>query len=369
MRIVNLKTKNFRNLFSLDLKLNSGITILYGKNGQGKTNIVESIYVLSKTSSFRTNHNKELIEYQSDDAKLTALCVLKQRNITCEIDITKEGKMCFVNKIKLNRVSEYLGNINAICFSPDDVGIFKDSPGIRRHLLDRELSSLFPLYMKHLSIYHQYLEQRNSLLKQKNVFDKNLLEIIDTNMLNASYEIYKGRNWLLEKLEEILPSIYRKISGNEDEVKIQFRTFLRENNKDEYLKKGKDIYQNNLNKDLEKSFTALGIHRDDFQIYLNDRLIDVYGSQGQQRIMALSLKLSIGEIIAKTSKEEPIIILDDVFSELDEYKQKNLFDYIKNKQQVFITCTEYETVVNNNQDLHFDYIKIEHGKVVERGSK
>lgn len=368
MKIVNLKIKNFRNLISLDLNFKDGLTILYGDNGQGKTNIVESIYILAKTSSFRTNSQKELINFQNDEANLFARCVLKHRNIDCQINISKEGKTCFVNKIKLDKVSEYLGKLNAVCFSPDDVSLFKDSPSGRRQLMDRELSSLFPLYIKHLNIYLQYLQQRNNLLKQKEKIDYSLLDIINKGILQEAYEIYKGRKWLINKLENLMPNIYNKISGIKQEISIIYKPFIEENELEKYLVTGQKVFLNNLTKDLEKGYTISGIHREDFQILLNNKAIDSFGSQGQQRLMALVLKLSLAEIYNRASKEEPVIILDDVFSELDKDKQNNLMEYLKNKQQVFITCTEYKNIIETRNFNNLEVLKISKGNVVERGS-
>lgn len=347
---------------------NEGITFFYGKNGQGKTNIVESIYVLSKTSSFRTNHHRELIRYQNDEADLQTVIQLKRRKIQCNIHLTKDGKTCYLNKIKCNRVSEYLGNCNVICFTPDDVTIFKDSPSLRRSLLDRELSSLFPLYMKHLSLFYQYLEERNAFLRQNQSDKEHFLQILNTSLIEASYEIYKGRIWLINKLKDELPTIYTQICGRKDDIRIEFKTYLNILEKEKYQQEGIQILEKNENRDFEKGFTTQGIHRDDFQIYLNDKAIDIYGSQGQQRMIALILKLAMSEIITKVNNDEPILILDDVFSELDEEKQEHLLDYIRKKEQVFITCTKYQKIIKK-YDARFHFLEIENGKIVERSTK
>lgn len=364
MLINKLKLKNFRNIKELDVTFDSPITIFYGDNGQGKTNIVESVYLLSNATSFRTSYFKEMIANDFNEAIIEGKVNEKKRTSKFKINLQKNGKTAFINDVLINKVSEYIGRFNAICFSPEDVSLFKDSPSIRRHFLDKELSSLFPIYIKQLIVFKNVLEQRNALLK-KNV-DEITLDILDDKLVEASYDVYKRRKWLINKISEFASNIYKQITSQSQQIRIVYNTFLDEIDKDTYLSKAKKIYKTNFAKDLEKMYTLTGIHKDDFKVYLNDLEIDMFASQGQQRLISLSMKLAVAEIISKANKEEPIIILDDAFSELDANKKRKLFDYVLNKRQVLITCTDYKNIVSANKSNKITVVLVKSGSVVER---
>ncbi len=364
MLLNNLTLKNFRNISDLNLSFDKPLTIFYGDNGQGKTNIVESIYLLSNASSFRTSYFKEMIANEKDFSVIEGKIVNPNKTDKYKIVLSKSGKSAFINEVVINKVSEYIGKINAVCFSPEDVSIFKDSPSIRRHFLDKELSSLFPVYVKQLIAFKEALEQRNSLLK--GAVDKNLLDVIDDKLIETSYDVFKRRKWIIDKIIEFATIIYKNITNETQQIRIVYNTYLNEINKEEYFKKAKKIYQDNLKKDIEKKYTNVGIHKDDFKVYLNDLQIDMYASQGQQRLIALSMKLAVVEIISKANKQEPIVILDDAFSELDLLKKQKLFNYVLNKKQVFITCTDYKNIVDSNK-ANVTLLHISNGNVIERG--
>ena len=364
MFINSLNLNNFRNIKNLKISFDSPLTIFYGENGQGKTNIVESIYLLSNAISFRTAYFKEMIQNDQEESIVEGEFELLKRKQKFKISLKKNGKSAFINDVLVNKFSDYIGKVNAICFSPEDVSLFKDSPSIRRQFLDKELSSLFPIYIKQLIIFKNVLEERNNLLKQK--MDYNLLDVIDDKLIESSYDVYKRRKWLILKIIEFATQIYKKITNQAQQIKIVYNTFLDEDDKETYFKKAKDIYKRSLKKDEEKTYTNYGIHKDDFKVYLNDMEIDMYASQGQQRLISLCMKLAVVEIIKKASKVEPIIILDDAFSELDANKKTKLFNYILQKEQVFITCTDYKNIVNINKNLKVTLIHIKDGKVLER---
>lgn len=364
MLISKLKLINFRNIKELTISFDNPITIFYGDNGQGKTNIVESVYLLSNATSFRTSYFKEMIANDSFYSIVEGHVEEKNKKSKFKINLQKNGKTAFINDVLINKVSEYIGKVNAVCFSPEDVSLFKDSPGIRRHFLDKELSSLFPIYIKQLIVFKNVLEERNSLLKKS--VDEITLDILDDKLVEASYEVYKRRKWLIEKVMFFANDIYQKITSENQQIKIVYNTFLNEKDKDEYLSKAKSIYKASFKKDKEKMYTNIGIHKDDFKVYLNDLEIDMFASQGQQRLISLAMKLAVVEIITKANKKEPIIILDDAFSELDVEKKRKLFDYVSNKQQVMITCTDYKNIININKNKKITTIHIKDGQVVER---
>jgi len=363
MLITKLQLSNFRNISKLNLNFDNSLTIFYGENGQGKTNIVESIYALANGQSFRTSYVKEMIEKNKSEATIIGEINGSKRKEKYQVILTETKKAAFVNDIVEPKFSDYIGKLNAICFSPEDVFIFKDSPSARRKFLDKELCSLFPIYIKQLILYKSVLEQRNDLLKGN--IDNNLLEVLDEKLIESSYDIYKRRKWLVSKIEEFATVIYKKLTNESQKISMVYHTFLNEDDKDSYLEKGCKVFKNNLRKDKEKMFTTTGIHKDDFQVFLNDKEVDMFASQGQQRLVSLCVKLAVTEIVTKATKQEPIIILDDAFSELDANKKENLFNYVSNKNQVFITCTDYKNIVNN-KNLKITLLKISNGNVVGR---
>ena len=366
MIVEKLSLRSFRNIQQLNLSFDRPITILYGDNGQGKTNIVEGIYLLSNTTSFRTSYYKEMINNENDEAIVEAKVVTSKRKENHKVVLKKNGKVVYLNDIVITKLSDYIGKINVVCFSPEDVSLFKDSPGTRRQFLDKELSCLFPVYIKQLIIFKNVLEQRNALLKE--TVDNTLLEVIDDKLIESSYDVYKRRKWLVDKLQTFSTNIYRKITNENQTIKITYHTFLDEFDKEKYCSKAKEIYNNSFKKDVEKMYTNYGIHKDDFKVFLNDLEIDMYASQGQQRLISLCLKLAIVEIITKANKEEPIIILDDAFSELDASKKEKLLDYVLNKKQAFITCTDYKNIVYKDTKHQITVLHVKDGKVLERST-
>lgn len=366
MFIDSLVLNNFRNISNLKLVFDNPVTILYGVNGSGKTNIVESIFLLSNATSFRTSYFKEMIQNGKNESEIEGEIKTLNRKQKFKISLNKNGKIAYINDLLINKVSDYIGKAIAVSFSPEDVSLFKDSPGERRHFLDKELSSLFPIYIKQLIAFKNVLDERNTLLKQK--IDYDLLDVIDDKLIEASYDVYKRRNWLITKIIEFATQIYMDITNQSQQIKIVYHTFLNEMDKQQYYLKAKEIYKKSLKKDEEKMYTNIGIHKDDFKVYLNDMEIDMFASQGQQRLISLCMKLAVVEIIKKANKTEPIIILDDAFSELDSFKKKKLFNYILKKEQVFITCTDYKNIIDENKNNKVTLLHIKEGKVFERGS-
>ena len=365
MYLNKLSIDGFRNLSLINFKFDAPVNVFYGNNGQGKTNIVESIYYLTCTSSFRTSYFKELIGYDHDEATVTGEIKTNQRKVKHKVITKKTGKALFINDIAIKRTSDYIGKINAVCFSPEDVMLFKESPSIRRHFLDIELSSLFPVYVKELINFQKIIEKRNDLLKG-DLIDDSLLEIITLKMVETSYEIYKRRKWLLIKLDEMATAIFKELTASNHRIKITYQTYLDEPNKEQYYEKATSLYKRWLSKDKEKTFTQQGVHKDDFIVYLDNKEIDMYASQGQQRLISLCLKLAVCEIIAKACNDFPLVILDDAFSELDNKKKEALFDYICKKEQVFITCTDYKQIIRKRPSARVCLHEIKDGKVIER---
>ena len=338
MWINKIKVNNFRNYDNEEIELNKNINIFYGENAQGKTNIIEAIFLSSMGKSFRAKKDKEMIKLSENKAMIEILFNKKDRDGKIKIELQNK-KNVYLNGIKLKKLSELLGNINIVIFTPDDINILKGGPQNRRRFLDIMISQLKPNYMYNLNLYLKTLEQRNNYLRQIKEYnkDENLLEIWDEKLAEYAFNIYNYRNEFINKIK----NIHSEITNNKEEIEIEYLTECE--NKEKYLKLLKDRRK----LDIIKGYTTKGIHRDDFIIYINKKELNIYGSQGQHRTAILSLKLSELNIIYEETGEYPILLLDDFMSELDEKRREHFLKNIKNTQ-IIITSTEKFDIENNN---------------------
>ena len=332
MWINSIKISNFRNYKNLSIKLNKGINVFYGENAQGKTNIIESIFLCSIGKSFRTNKEKELIKFNEENCIVEIDFEKSDREGNISINIGNR-KNIFVNKIKIKKLSELLGNINVVIFTPDDINILKGGPQNRRKFLDVMISQLRPKYMHLCSVYQKTLDERNTYLKNTENYNYDLLDIYDEKLVEYGCEIYKYRNEFIEKIKNKIKDIHKNITNDKENIEIKYTSNCEDKN--EYLK----LLKERRKLDFIKGYTTKGIHRDDFQIFLNELPVDVYGSQGQHRTAVLSLKLSELQVIYDEIGENPILLLDDFMSELDEFRRTSFLENIKDTQ-VIITCTD-----------------------------
>ena len=367
MWIRKIKINNFRNYKNQEINLNKKINIFYGKNAQGKTNIIEAIYLCSIGKSFRTNKEKELIKFNEDNCDVEIDFEKSDRDGNIRINIGNK-KSIFVNKIKIKKLSELLGNINVVIFTPDDINILKGGPQNRRKFLDVMISQLRPKYMHIYSLYAKTLEERNTYLKnienkqsllfhnKKNeseiLINDDLLEIYNVKLAEYGYEIYKYRKEFIEKIKNKIKIIHNNITENKEEIEIEYTSNCE--NKEKYL----ELLKERKKLDIIKGYTTKGIHRDDFKILINNLPVDVYGSQGQHRTAVLSLKLSELQVIYDEIGENPILLLDDFMSELDEERRKSFLENIKNTQ-VIITCTD-KFEINANE---INYFNVDNGEI------
>ena len=356
MWIKEIKLMNFRNYDEQKIKLHENINVFFGENAQGKTNIIESIYLSSIGKSFRTNKEKELIKFNKEKAFVDISYEKSDRDGNIKIEIG-DKKQVYLNGIKIKKLSELLGNINIVIFTPDDINILEGGPQNRRKFLDVMIGQLRPNYIHVLTLYLKTLEQRNNYLKQIKLENKNeeLLEIWDEKLADYGIKIYEYRKEFIEKIINKIKIIHKEITQNKEEIEIKYFSDLttRQNFINELKSKRK--------LDIIKGYTTKGVHRDDFVVYINGKQVDIYGSQGQHRTAVLSLKLAELQVIYDEIGEEPILLLDDFMSELDENRRKNFFNYIKNIQ-VIVTCTE-KIVLENLK--YFSYNVID-GKVIEK---
>jgi DNA replication and repair protein RecF len=332
---------NFRNYKGLFLEFNEKINLIIGKNGQGKTNLVESIYMLSIGKSFRTNKDKELIKFGENNLYIDARIYRDDETKEIEVLIDNKNKGIKVNKISIIKISELLGNFNVVVFSPEDLKLVKDGPKERRSFIDKEISQLIPKYYNNLQRYRKTLFQRNKLLKNFSI-DINLLEVYDEELAKYGSYIYITRRDFVKKLSDISKKFHKELTGNKEELSLIYKTQIDLNDSDDY----NSVYQKLKSKlfesrehDIYNKITRYGIHKDDIEIYIDDIDVRLYGSQGQQRTASISLKLSEIELIKNEVGEYPVLILDDVFSELDEYRQKLLVEKL-NDIQIFITTAD-----------------------------
>ena len=334
MLITNLKIKNFRNYEDLNLKLNKNINIFYGNNAQGKTNIIESIFLCAIGKSFRSNKDKEMIKFNEDFLNIEINYEKSDRDGKIKIDIS-DKKEIYLNGIKTKKLSELIGKINIVLFTPDDINILKNGPKMRRRFLDMMISQLRPNYIYCLNMYAKILEQRNIYLKQIKLENKNseMLDIWDLKLVEFGEKIFNYRKEFIEKIKNKINEIHKKITNNNEKIKIEYISdFKNKENFYSTLKENKKI-------DIIRGATTKGIHRDDFIIYLNENNVSIYGSQGQNRTAILSLKMSELQVIKDEIGENPILLLDDFMSELDEERRNNLLNNI-GETQVFVTCTD-----------------------------
>ena len=346
MQIKSLELKNYRNYENLSIDFDKGINIIYGENAQGKTNILESIYMCGLGKSHRHNKENEIIKLNQNEAHIKAEFL--KDNITQRIDIhikKNKNKGIAINQFPIKRLSELYGKISIVIFSPEDLEIVKQGPFYRRNFINQELWQVDPIYFDDLINYSKILKQRHELFKKiekepekkEELFET--LEIWDLQLVNYGKKIIERRRSFLDQLNEIIFDIHYEITEGKEKIKLVYEPSVDEENFYEELLKNREkdrIYKN----------TSVGPHRDDFSFIEDNKNLRTYGSQGQQRTCVLSLKLAEIKIIEILNKEKPILLLDDVLSELDRNRQQKLLKSIGDTQTV-ITCTGVDEFVEN----------------------
>lgn len=349
MYIKKLKLHNFRNYPSLNVTLTKGINIIYGENAQGKTNLLESIYVLGLTKSHRSFIDDNLINKDGDYLTIEGIVNNNKLDNKLNVYIDSKLKVLKFNNNTIKKISDYISIMNIIIFYPDDLDLIKGSPQIRRKYINLELSQLYSNYYILVNEYNKILKLRNEYLKKINKkisIDKNYIEILTGYLIDKSIMIYKMRSKFICRINEYCSNIYKDIMNLEGfsvKYKPSIEIDLNNPNLHDYLK---EEYAKKFDYDIRICSTSIGPHKDDFEFYLGDKNLKFYGSQGQQRIAVLSLKLSEIEIFKKYKDSTPILLLDDIFSELDYKKQNNLLKYINRDIQTIITTTDLNNLDN-----------------------
>ena len=359
MIIKSLKIKNFRNYELLDIEFDNATNIFCGNNAQGKTNILEAIYMSGTTKSHRGTKDRDMIRFENEESHIET--IVEKRGIPFQIDIhlkKNSPKGIAVNKIPIKRASELFGIINIVFFSPEDLNIIKNGPSERRRFMDLELAQLDKVYLSNLSNYNRIVNQRNHLLKdisnKGNL--KETLDIWDEQLIHYGNKVIKRREQFIDEINEIIYNIHNKLTGNKENLKLGYESNLRHLSFEQALSKYRD-------RDLRLKSTTCGPHRDDINFMVEDLDIRRFGSQGQQRTAALSLKLSEIHLVKKLINDTPILLLDDVLSELDKYRQNYLLDSI-NDIQTLITCTGLDEFVNHRFSIN-KVFRVEQGRVAK----
>lgn len=359
MIIKSLKLSDFRNYENLDMDFSEGVNILYGDNAQGKTNLLESIFVAATTKSHRGSKDKEMVRIGKEESHIRLNLLKNDIGHRIDMHIKRNSpKGAAIDSIRIKKSSELYGMLHVISFSPEDLYLIKEGPSERRRFMDMELCQLDRLYISCLSDYNKLLFHRNNLLKQI-PYNRELINTIDVwNAQLASYgkRIIETREIFIGDIAEIVKEKYNQITDGKEELITTYKPNCEKENLEREL-------SSNIEKDIEMRTTSKGPHRDDISFEINGMNVRAYGSQGQQRSVALSLKLAEIELVKRKIKDTPVLLLDDVLSELDRNRQERLLSEI-GFLQTFITCTGIEEFVENrkNKDSIFHVVN---GKITK----
>ena len=359
MFIEQLALTNYRNYKTLDLSFSPKINVLIGENAQGKTNIMESIYVLSMAKSHRTSNDRDLIRWDQDYGKIEGSIQRKYGRLPLELVVSKKGKRARVNHLEQKRLSLYIGQLNVVMFAPEDLNLVKGSPSVRRRFLDMEIGQISPVYLHDLLTFQKVLKQRNAILKNnrgKSNFNDVMFDVYTEQYIQVAVQIIRKRFYFMELLQKWAEPIHKGISRGMETLKVTYGT-LKGIESGQTQEEMESVLEQRLlemrTRELERGLTLIGPHRDDLHFFVNGYDIQTFGSQGQQRTTALSLKLAEIELVKQEVGESPVLLLDDVLSELDDFRQSHLLNTIQGEVQTFVTTTniagiDHETIRKAN---------------------
>ncbi len=355
--------KNYRNYDELILDFNDNLNIIIGDNAQGKTNLLESIYVLAVTKSFLSINDKNLIMFDSRYSLVKGSLNNSTSFDELEVLISEAGKIVKINKKEIKKLSDYISKLNVIIFSSDSIRIFKDSPMSRRKYFNIQISQINKIYLSNLSNYNLLLRQRNEFLKIIDIHKKNdmdYLDVLDEKYINLSLNIYDYRKKYIDLVNKYIDNIFYSITGIK-ELKLVYSSNIDGFDKDLF----KDKLRSNLNREIQYKSTFLGPNRDDYFFELGGKNLSLYGSQGQIRSAVLALKLAEVKLFTDVLSDTPILLLDDIFSELDITKRNNIVKYLSNEVQTIVTTTDIENIEEKIRKKANVY-KIKNGKIISR---
>lgn len=358
MHLNHISLTNFRNYEHASLDFAEQVNIFIGRNAQGKTNLLESIYFLALARSHRTNKDQELTHFKKQRTQVTGSVQVRDQEVTLSLELSSRGKQAKSNHIERKKLSEYIGTLNVIMFAPEDLELVKGSPAVRRSFIDRELGQMDKVYLYHLTQYQQILKLRNEYLKQlrrKKVKDLLYLNILTEQLAAEGAEVLARRLLFVKQLEAWASPILADISTQQETLTLAYEASLPQ--LEEVLADTEpaaqvktlygaylEHYETLTSREIEQGTTTIGPHRDDLSFFINEQNVQKYGSQGQQRTTSLSVKLAEIELMKAQTGEYPILLLDDVLSELDDDRQTQLLYSIQKKVQIFLTTTSLEGV-------------------------
>ncbi len=343
MYLQSLRLRSYRNYQNETVDLSKGINVIIGENGEGKTNLLEAVYLLSTTRSHRNDNDRDLIMFDKEFASIDGVVNTTNSQMKLGVVLHKSGKTLLINGVPVKRNSEFIGKINAVLFSPSDMSLFSEAPRSRRRLIDIEIGKLSPTYMYSLNSYLKCLKERNAYLKEN--IDKLMLETYTEMLYEPQIKVIKARSSFVGLLNNFLTYYYCQLSGDNAKLKVVYSSMIKETEDEEVmLQQLKEGYDNILVRDIYLKSTNIGIHREDYIFYLDDKEVEKYCSQGQKRMVLLALKLSITQIIYQIRKEYPVLLLDDVLSELDSKRRSRLLNLIPAEVQTIITTTDIDKV-------------------------
>lgn len=359
LKIKSLDLQNFRNYDFLNINFDEDTNIIYGDNAQGKTNILEAIYVSATAKSHRGSKDREMIAFKSEEAHIKVIVEKNNNPYRVDMHLKKnKTKGIAINGIPIKRASELFGIINIVLFSPEDLNIIKDGPAARRRFIDMELCQIDKIYLNDITNYNRILMQRNRLLKDMGYRDDiaDTLDVWDMQLCRYGRNIIERRKSFIENINGLIGDIHSNLSGGREKLIIEYEPCVSAAAIDEEIKRSRE-------RDIRTRMTGTGPHKDDICFKINDNDVRKYGSQGQQRTSALSLKLSEIELVKRVIKDNPILLLDDVLSELDSNRQNYLLNSIKDIQTI-VTCTGLDEFIKNRFKINKIY-KVVEGKVFE----
>ncbi|KJY62665.1 DNA replication/repair protein RecF [Lactobacillus apis] len=351
MYLKHFIAQNYRNLEQFDVDFDPNVNIFIGQNAQGKTNLLEAIYFLALTRSHRTSSDKELIAFGQDFANISGHIYKSQVDVSLRVLLSKKGKKVWINRVEQAKLSKYVGQLNAILFSPEDLDLIKGAPSLRRRFMDQEFGQINAEYLYFAGKYKQVLQQKNNYLKQLAsgaAHDTLFLDVLSDQLAGVAAEVIVRRFKFLHFLDNYAQNAYTSISSSNEKLKISYRPSVKDITEDDDVEtvyqKLLASFQKNKQMELLKKTTLSGPHRDDIEFKLDGKDAHLYGSQGQQRTIALSVKLAEIQLVHHLTSEYPLLLLDDVMSELDHSRQSALLNYIHGKTQTFITTTDLEGI-------------------------
>lgn len=363
MWLESLHLRQFRNYDSLDIAFHKGLNVFLGQNAQGKTNILEAIYFLALTRSHRTRTDKDLIQFAHSTLSIKGFVQKNTSKLPLDIHLTEKGRITKVNHLKQTKLSSYIGHMNVVLFAPEDLQLIKGSPALRRKFMDVELGQIKPLYLSDLSHYNHVLKQRNAYLKSTQSIDPHFLDVLDQQLAEYGSKLIHHRIAFLNKLEEFGNQKVQELSSQKEELHIRYQSSVSLDKVDNLVDSFLTELSRNRKRDLLKKNTGVGPHRDDILFSLNG-IHAHYGSQGQHRSLILSLKLAEIQLMKEVTGEYPILLLDDVMSELDNSRQLKLLETISDTIQTFITTTSLDHLTNLPERLKI--FQVDQGTIQEK---